>query len=796
MDRARWRKVFRDLLGNKTRTALVVLSIAVGILAIGMIAGTSYIISRDMTNSFDAVNASDAVIYTDGFDDAFADAMRHVPGVRDAQGALATTVRIHLSPTDTRTLQLDSIPDQGTRRINKVTPLSGKWPPSIKEIVLERESLAWLGLKEGDRITVETNDNHLRDLRVVGTALFMNLPPPSFAGASYGFASLDTLESLGAERKYNALAIVVDRAQLNKPHIEDVAALVRSRVEKSGRKVYYTYIPDPGRYPGASSIDAVMLLLGVLGVFSLLLSGFLVVNTVSALLAQQTRQIGVMKAIGARTTQIVGMYVATLLGFGVLALLVGVPLGMLASYELSAYLAGIIDVEVTSFVPPPYVFGLEAAVGLAVPVLAGLWPTLAGTRVSVREALNAEGIDHTVGLRSWIDRVVGTVRGLSRPLLISLRNTFRRKGRLALTMSTLTLGGAIFVAVLSVWQSTAKTIEDALAYFNYDVEVVLNRAYHNDEVIAAGALVPGVADAEMLAGDTVRRVRPGPDKVESNNVTLLALPAQTTLIKPTLIAGRWLLPDDENAVVVNSTFLHDEPDVQLGDELTIKINAKDSTWKVVGIVRGVMTGSMIYANQPYYMRVTNNLGNSTTLWVVGTKHDPASEDQVAKALEAQLKASGINVQQTQTIDFTRQRVQGQFNIVVALLLVMAALLGVVGGLGLMGTMSLNVLERTREIGVMRAIGASNGAVRQIFIVEGILIGVLSWLIGSVVALPASKLLSDQVGISFIQTPLSYVFSLSGVALWLVIVVAIATLASILPARAASRLTVRDVLAYE
>jgi putative ABC transport system permease protein len=277
---------------------------------------------------------------------------------------------------------------------------------------------------------------------------------------------------------------------------------------------------------------------------------------------------------------------------------------------------------------------------------------------------------------------------------------------------------------------------------------------------------------------------------------MLALPANTTLIKPTLLEGRWLLPDDENAVVVNTTFLHDEPDVKLGDELTIKINAKDSTWKVVGIVRGVMTGSAIYANQPYYMRVTNNLGRSTTLWVVGARHDPAAEDQLAKALETQLKANGINVEQAQTIDFTRQRVQGQFNIVVVLLLVMATLLGVVGGLGLMGTMSLNVLERTREIGVMRAIGASNGAVRQVFVVEGVLIGVLSWLIGSFLALPMSRILSDQVGILFIQTPLSYVFSLFGVALWLAIVVGIATLASILPARSASRLTVRDVLAYE
>ena len=130
------------------------------------------------------------------------------------------------------------------------------------------------------------------------------------------------------------------------------------------------------------------------------------------------------------------------------------------------------------------------------------------------------------------------------------------------------------------------------------------------------------------------------------------------------------------------------------------------------------------------------------------------------------------------------------------LLIMAVLLAVVGGLGLMGTMSINVLERTREIGVLRAIGASNGAVLRIVIAEGVLIGVLSWAIGALLALPLSLLLSNAVGVAFLQMPLDFVFSLSGLAIWLGIVVLLAALASFLPAWSASRVTVRDVLAYE
>jgi putative ABC transport system permease protein len=114
----------------------------------------------------------------------------------------------------------------------------------------------------------------------------------------------------------------------------------------------------------------------------------------------------------------------------------------------------------------------------------------------------------------------------------------------------------------------------------------------------------------------------------------------------------------------------------------------------------------------------------------------------------------------------------------------------------MGTMSINVIERTREIGVMRAVGASDGSVLKIFMVEGLFIGVLSWFVGALLALPIGKLLSDAVGIAFTDFPLNYTFSVRGTLLWLAVVLVLAALASFLPSRSASRLTVREVLAYE
>jgi putative ABC transport system permease protein len=194
--------------------------------------------------------------------------------------------------------------------------------------------------------------------------------------------------------------------------------------------------------------------------------------------------------------------------------------------------------------------------------------------------------------------------------------------------------------------------------------------------------------------------------------------------------------------------------------------------------------------------VTRQPQRASWIQVVTSSHDQATRDRVVRDLNERFKAVGIRMNGSETLDDIRRVIGSQFGVIVIFLLIMAVLLAVVGGLGLMGTMSINVLERTREIGVLRAIGASNGAVLRIVIVEGVLIGATSWAIGALLALPLSILMSNAVGEAFMQMRLDFMFSLSGLLIWLLVVLALAALASFLPAWNASRITVRDVLAYE
>ena len=133
---------------------------------------------------------------------------------------------------------------------------------------------------------------------------------------------------------------------------------------------------------------------------------------------------------------------------------------------------------------------------------------------------------------------------------------------------------------------------------------------------------------------------------------------------------------------------------------------------------------------------------------------------------------------------------------VTFFMTMALLTAVVGSIGLAGTMSMNVLERTREIGVMRAIGAVDTEIMRTVILEGLSIGFISWVFGAVLSFPISVVLLRIISEAMINSPLPLHFSVRGFWIWLLGVLALATIASIIPARNAARLTIREVLAYE
>ena len=378
---------------------------------------------------------------------------------------------------------------------------------------------------------------------------------------------------------------------------------------------------------------------------------------------------------------------------------------------------------------------------------------------------------------------------------LSLRNAFRRKTRLALTLFTLVMGGAIFIGIYNVWASLDQALRDVQGYFLADVNVSFGRYYRLEEAASIAQSVPGVTSVEgwtFYLGTLVMNKEDAGTQMQ-----FIAPPSTSTLIDPILIAGRWLKTGDENAVVIGKEVLKVYPEIKVGDWLTIKIDDKETKWRVIGsytiLGEGIPT---FYANYEYLSQLVGKPEQVYSLRVLTEQHDEIFQQKVSEQLAAAFESHGMNAGEPQTATEWFKQQKSTTDIIFYFLLVMAILIAIVGGLGLMGTMSINVLERTREIGVMRAIGASNGNIQGIVITEGIVIGVIGWAVSILLAIPITVALCYGLGISMFSTPINPVYSLMGILVWLVFTLVLAAIASALPARGASRLTVKDTLAYE
>ncbi len=810
----RWRKVLRDLGSSRTRTILVILSIAVGIFAVGTVQHLRTTILQQMQSVYRQSGAAQATIQSADIDAETLEVVRRMPQVAAAEGRSSLGVNVEVAPGEWKELSITVIDDFENNRVNLLQPryaVKGRpafgaeqtrWPDK-DEIVLERGSLDAADLlpatlKVGDQLRVETGDGKFRSLTVAGAVYDPNGFPAAFTGSASGYVTPETFERLGGPDTFSQLLIRVNGTpaeQLNADYITGVANEVGNKLERGNFTVQEIFVPEPGELLFQNIFDSVSLLLAPLGLLALFLSGFLVVNTISALMAQQTRQIGIMKAVGAGRGQIVAMYLGAVLIYSFLALAIAIPLTILVTGPILQFAGGYINIDFPRWSLPLPVLLIQLGVGILIPLLAALLPVLRGATVTAREAIaNVAGSSLHAGR---IDRLLARIRGLSRPLQLSLRNTFRRRARLALTLLMLVLGGMIFMTIGSVRLSLSSLIEAGLAYSQYDVQVSFTDSYRIAKIEQAVRQVPGVAAVESWTTSLVTRLRD--DGTESNPITMIGLPAQSEMVQPTISAGRWLLPADTNEIVISTQLIATDPDVEVGDQIVLEFDGREGLWTVVGVVQ-VLSGPPnfipVYVNYPYFSRYTRNVesGNTTQLKIVND--GTVTPETVATALEAVLDAQGFNVATLFTINLIRQISGGIFDIIVYLLSAMGVLIAIVGALGLMGTMSTNVLERTREIGVMRAIGATDGAIQRIVIVEGIIIGLLSWFIGAAFAYPIGAVISEGVGQVLFNTSLPYTFSSTGVITWFFIVAVLATLASFLPAWNASRLTVREVLAYE
>lgn len=794
-----WHYIWRGLWFNLTRTVLVVLAIAIGLVAFGTIAGAASTLNRELLNNYQAINPANITLHTSFVDQPQVEALQRMPAVKNAEGRHNSLIRYQKASGEWADLRVFALEDFTSSQINIVYPQAGPWPPPERQLLIERNSLPLLESASTEELTLEGPGETIRVLPIVGQIHDMNQPPAQITGVPNIYVNRDSLEWLGLSEDFNEIHLVVHGDAMDRSYVEGIAKEAADKVERSGGSVFWTEFIDPSKHFAQEFLPTVLIILGVLGTLALILSGFLVINVVTAILTQQQRQIGVMKAVGARTSHIIVIYLLMVAILGSIALAAAIPLGSIGAQAFSRFVANQLNFDIDTFEITLPILLLELTVGLLAPIVAALIPVLSSARLTVQEAIQDTGLEMSAENTGFIKRLQAVQERiqLQRPLSISLRNTFRRRGRLVRTLIPLMLGGAIFMSVLSLRASLFNTLEETLTSQGFDVQLQLDQPYNIARIANILAAVEGIAALESW--DLRQGILVYPDGTEGDDLRLYALPVDTQIFEPNIVQGRWLETADRYAVVVPSGLLQSEPTVFLGAELRIKVGEEEDQWQVVGVNQAFqppIAPPVLYVNQEDFWSVAGYHQQVDTVRILTEAHDGESLTAVAQAAEARLNQAGMDVRSTRTATEDRSIFTERFNIITVILMLMAFLLATVGSLGLMATMSINVLERRREIGVMRAIGASDQSVMRIYVVEGAVIGVLSWIGALILSQPMSRLMSWRIGLTFAKLPLSYIFDLRAPIFWLIIVVGVSALASLIPARNAASLSVRETLAYE
>jgi len=792
----RWLKVIRDLWDNKSRTTLVILSITVGVIAFGGLFATRTNLLANLTIQFEASNALDVSVQMPRLDDDLLRWVRARDGVLEAQ-ALTIYREELIVDGEVHDLQLQGYRDFDDVRVNRVELEGGADRLDRYEIFLERSFLGPLGLSLGDEVTVHISEDERYTFPVTGTVHDVNKQPGFISSMVQGYVSHRTLARMNLSADYNTLYLRLDRDTVTDltTYMDDLI----DEMERRGLVVGSMTINQDREHWAANNISGLITILVVVGFFSLVLSGFLVVNTISGFMAQQRKQVGIMKIIGASRAQIITIYVVMVAAFGVIAMLLAVPASaLLARAIVTALGPNTINFDIVVFQLPVFVVVAEVSVALLAPLVSAIGPVVGGTRLTAAEAIS----DQTgTTSNNIIDVLLARVSGLPTPVLIALRNTFRRKLRLLMTLITLTLAGAFFMAIMNVRAAVRIDVLDLVSMELSDLQLIMERPYDTRGLQRRAAASANVMATEGRLNIPVTRVRP--DGVNSEPFTLTGLPQDSRFIDPDMYAGAWLAPPERfnrYDIVVGHTLLETEPDIDVGDTITIHYRGEEQDWRVVGITwANNAPGSTGIPAYSYYESVADFADTPDTanlLMVETVSEDLTVQNQIETELVDMYDRFNIDVANTASYRDTTDAILDAFNVILTLLITTAIMIAIVGGLGLAGTMSLSVMERTREVGVMRSVGASNNLLRLMFIGEGVMIGLLSFLMSLVISIPLTIGFGRVLGETIRDRAWTVIFSVDGPFIWLAIVLAVSVVASLLPAQRASQISIREALAYE
>jgi putative ABC transport system permease protein len=788
---ATMRKSVTDLSRRRARTVFAVSTLALAVASIAFFAIPT-LIDRSMQEEVRASKLADVTVSIRPLELSPADvsALEALPNVAAAEPRSSVDTRILVGERRARALVI-GVPDFAGQSVDIVRVESGT-TPGPGEVLAEVQD-ANTGVYEGgagDTVTtVGAAGESGAELLVTGRG--RSIPGGEEVqdeSVAVFYATADTVADLSGEPGYDRLALLLDDTSpaAAAATIEDVRSYLETLPEFDG----FANLPEiraPGDWPGKEDTQQFSDFLGVITLLALLSALVLISNTMTTLVAEQTGEIGIMRAVGARRRQVALVYMRTALLLGALGGLLGVALGILLSNLLARYFGSMFWAVDVGFGVDVGVVLVSLLVGLLAPPLAALPAIRRGVRTDLRVALESTG--SAVGGQDGGDRVLRRLDFLPRTMQIGLRGVGRRKRRSLATVLIVALAVGNLLAVLGLADGVTTLTRAEWDDHLEDVRIwTTGRAPFDEQAAEAIRATPGVAEAEPALVNEV--------ELAGEEAFVWGV-VHDPLIRYRLADGRWFSQaEDERgeSVAVIERNLARVTGVEVGDLVTLDTAAGPADLRIVGMAENQQeNGTVLFVPLTTIRSLLDRPEAASTYWIRTTSSDEAFVDRTTTLVEDRLAALGYETGGEITYVAVRDNVAENQTITTSIA-VLGFLIVAMSMVGLANAITTSVLERTREIGVLRCIGARARDVRRIFATEGVALVVAGWLLGIPVGFLLNRILvwlvQDVVNVDIPASfpPWNIVLALVGTILLALLVLA-------LPLRRVVRLRPGEALRY-
>ncbi len=787
MRSALWRKSVSDLGRRRARTIFSVTTLALAVGSIGIFALPS-LMDRSMKAEVAAGRLADLTVYTSTveLDRRQLAALAAVPNVLAVEPRSYFNGRIYIGARRAPAYVV-GVRDYAGQHVDVVRVAAGS-PPGMLEALTERQNAnqKLLAVGAGDTVQMIGANGSVQQLRISGDGRNLNGGKDvTDNNVIVLYATAATVAALNGAEGYQSIAFRL--ADTRPAAVQRTSTAVRAVVARTPGFAGFTWLPkvrSAGEWPGKSDFQAFTKFFYVIAVLAILSAFVLIANTMTTLVAEQTPEIGSMKAVGGRRRQIAIVYLRTALLLGALGSVVGIAIGIVLSNLLVRYLGSTFFAIDVQFGIDLRILALSALIGLVAPALAALPAIRRGVRIPLRDALTASGsavAGEDAG--AWLTR---RSRFLPATTRIGLRNVGRRRRRSLATALLVALAVGNLLAILGLAAGISNTTHAEWRDHGEDVKALVGGDARTEQVIRS---TPGVAAVEPMFDAEVR--------VAEKKGFVWAV-QQTTMFRHRVTDGRWYTPAEERRrerVAVVERNLARVTGTRVGDRIRVETGSGPIALRVIGIAANQQeNGTVVFVPRTTMAAFFGRSPEAADdYWIRTTSHDHAFVDETTSRIEDTMNANGFDI--STEIEYVGEAENVAANRTITTSIgVLGFLIVAISMVGLANAITMSVIERTREVGILRTIGARARDVRRIFAAESLAIAVAGWLLGVPLGYALDRFLVWMVKeVVNVQIPVT--FPLTNTVVALVGTVLLSLLITLFPIRRAVRYRPGAALRY-